>query len=32
MTIERVARWLRRADRVVYLVGAGLSVPSGIRA
>lgn len=32
MTIEHVARWIRRADRVVYLVGAGLSVPSGIRA
>lgn len=30
--LERVARWIRRAERVVYVVGAGLSVPSGIRA
>lgn len=31
-TIELVARWIRDARRVVYLCGAGLSVPSGIRA
>lgn len=30
--VERVAGWLREAGRVVYLCGAGLSVPSGIRA
>lgn len=30
--LEDVAAWLRGARRVVYLCGAGLSVPSGIRA
>lgn len=30
--VSRVAGWLREAERVVYLCGAGLSVPSGIRA
>jgi len=30
--VQRVAGWLREARRVVYLCGAGLSVPSGIRA
>lgn len=30
--MEQVAGWLEAADRVVYLCGAGLSVPSGIRA
>ena len=30
--LERVGRWIRGAGRVVYVVGAGLSVPSGIRA
>lgn len=30
--LERVARWMRSAGRVVYVVGAGLSVPSGVRA
>lgn len=31
-TLDDVAGWLRDARRVVYLCGAGLSVPSGIRA
>lgn len=31
-TLAAVADWVRRAKRVVYLCGAGLSVPSGIRA
>lgn len=31
-TLDDVAGWLRSARRVVYLCGAGLSVPSGIRA
>jgi NAD-dependent deacetylase len=30
--LEVVAGWIRDARRVVYLCGAGLSVPSGIRA
>lgn len=30
--LDEVARWLREARQVVYLCGAGLSVPSGIRA
>ncbi|MBL8921228.1 MAG: hypothetical protein JNJ54_20360 [Myxococcaceae bacterium] len=30
--VEKVARWIGEARRVVYLCGAGLSVPSGIRA
>lgn len=30
--LEAVAGWLKNARRVVYLCGAGLSVPSGIRA
>ena len=30
--VEQVAGWLREAERVVYLCGAGLSVASGIRA
>lgn len=31
-TLARVGRWIREAERVVYLCGAGLSVSSGIRA
>jgi NAD-dependent SIR2 family protein deacetylase len=31
-TVERVARWIQDARAVVYLCGAGLSVPSGVRA
>ena len=30
--LEVVAQWVKQARRVVYLCGAGLSVPSGIRA
>lgn len=30
--LEDVARSIRGASRVVYVAGAGLSVPSGIRA
>lgn len=30
--LERVGRWIRAASSVVYVVGAGLSVPSGVRA
>lgn len=30
--LTRVGRWIREAERVVYLCGAGLSVASGIRA
>ncbi|MEW5741889.1 MAG: Sir2 family NAD-dependent protein deacetylase [Myxococcota bacterium] len=30
--LARVGRWLQDAGRVVYLCGAGLSVPSGVRA
>ena len=30
--LEDVAEWVRSARRAVYLCGAGLSVPSGIRA
>lgn len=30
--VKEVASWIRKARSVVYLCGAGLSVPSGIRA